>query len=111
MGSFPTEPISESYQSGQLEETVNLLSSDFGCSNHSLSKGKTMINDFNFKIMSGVYKKGGSYPTYDFSYFTGSSVSVNIPKSNEELRKYIDNRIHKNPETKTFIYFYLQPRK
>jgi len=51
-----------------------------------------MINDFNFKIMSAVYKKGSSYPMYNFSYFNGSSVSVDIPKSNDELRNYIDNR-------------------
>lgn len=74
------------------------------------NKDIQMINDFNFKIMSGVYKKGSSYPTYNFSYFNGSSVSVDIPKSNDELRNYIDNRLYKNPEIDTIIYFYLQPR-
>ena len=65
------------------------------------NKDIQMINDFNFKIMSGVYKKGSSY---------ASSVSVDIPKSNDELRNYIDNRLYKNPEIDTIIYFYLQPR-
>ena len=36
-GSCPVEPTTESYQSGQLDLTVNQTSYDFGCSIHSLS--------------------------------------------------------------------------